>query len=67
MINPEFGKILEKQTEEFKTAYSCLEKAVNDGVDKATLDILLDRVHEAQDQLDHTISAVETHLWGWNG
>ena len=62
MINPEIKSILEAQTTAFTTAYAQLEAAVNAKASQAAIDVLIDRVHEAQDQLDHTMAMVESIL-----
>ena len=62
MINPEIKNILEAQTIAFTTAYSQLEAAVNAGASQTAIDVLIDRVYEAQDQLDHTMAMVESIL-----
>ena len=62
MINPEIKNILEAQTIAFTTAYSQLEAAVYAGASQTAIDVLIHRVYEAQDQLDHTMAMVESIL-----
>lgn len=62
MINPEIKNILEAQTTAFMAAYAQLEAAVNSGASQAAIDVLIERVYEAQDQLDHTMAMVESIL-----
>lgn len=62
MLNPEIKSILEAQTNAFTTAYSQLEAAVNAKASQAAIDVLIERVRETQDQLDHTMAMVESIL-----
>ena len=62
MINPEIKSILEAQTAAFMTAYKQLEAAVNSRASQAAIDVLIERVRETQDQLDHTMAMVESIL-----